>query len=62
MSGMLRRLGGSVAPRTLLIVRHAKSDWEAGAPDHERPLNARGRREAPELGRGSRRPVCGPTW
>jgi phosphohistidine phosphatase len=40
-----------VAERTLLIVRHAKSDWEAGAPDHERPLNARGRREAPELGR-----------
>jgi phosphohistidine phosphatase len=40
-----------VAEWTLLIVRHAKSDWEAGAPDHERPLNARGRREAPELGR-----------
>lgn len=37
--------------RTLLVVRHAKSDWAAGAPDHERPLNARGRREAPELGR-----------
>jgi phosphohistidine phosphatase len=40
-----------VTARTLLIVRHAKSDWEAGAPDHERPLNGRGRREAPELGR-----------
>jgi phosphohistidine phosphatase len=37
--------------RTLLIVRHAKSDWESGAPDHLRPLNARGRREAPKLGR-----------
>ncbi len=37
--------------RTLLVVRHAKSDWAAGAPDHERPLNDRGRREAPELGR-----------
>jgi phosphohistidine phosphatase len=37
--------------RTLIVVRHAKSDWDAGAPDHERPLNARGRREAPELGR-----------
>jgi phosphohistidine phosphatase len=36
--------------RTLLIVRHAKSDWAAGAPDHERPLNARGLREAPRLG------------
>ena len=39
-----------MATRSLLIVRHAKSDWEAGAADHERPLNARGRREAPELG------------
>jgi phosphohistidine phosphatase len=37
--------------RTLLLIRHAKSDWAAGAPDHERPLNARGRREAPALGR-----------
>lgn len=37
--------------RRLLIVRHAKSDWSAGAPDHERPLNPRGRQEAPELGR-----------
>jgi phosphohistidine phosphatase len=37
--------------RTLLVVRHAKSDWAAGAPDHERPINNRGRREAPELGR-----------
>jgi phosphohistidine phosphatase len=36
--------------RTLLIVRHAKSDWAAGAPDHERPLNTRGLREAPQLG------------
>jgi phosphohistidine phosphatase len=37
--------------RTLLVVRHAKSDWDTAAPDHERPLNARGRREAPQLGR-----------
>jgi phosphohistidine phosphatase len=40
-----------MAAHTLLLVRHAKSDWSAGAPDHERPLNERGRREAPELGR-----------
>ncbi len=40
-----------MAERTLLIIRHAKSDWESGAPDHERPLNARGRREAPKLGK-----------
>jgi phosphohistidine phosphatase len=37
--------------RTLLVVRHAKSDWDTAAPDHERPINARGRREAPRLGR-----------
>jgi phosphohistidine phosphatase len=35
----------------LIVLRHAKSDWEAGATsDHERPLNARGRREAPIVG------------
>jgi phosphohistidine phosphatase len=37
--------------RTLLVVRHAKSDWDTPAPDNERPINARGRREAPRLGR-----------
>ena len=33
---------------TLVLVRHAKSDW--GSPsldDHDRPLNARGMRDAP---------------
>ena len=33
-------------------MRHAKSDWESGAQtDHERPLNDRGNREAPSVGR-----------
>ena len=27
--------------RTLLVVRHAKSDWDTPAPDNERPINAR---------------------
>lgn len=37
--------------RNLLIVRHAKSSWnEAGLPDHERPLNRRGERDAPFMG------------
>jgi phosphohistidine phosphatase len=40
-----------MAQRTLVVVRHAKSDWDTAAPDHERPINARGRREAPQLGR-----------
>lgn len=36
----------------LALMRHAKSDWaESGLPDHDRPLNARGRRDAPEMAR-----------
>jgi phosphohistidine phosphatase len=31
-------------------MRHAKSDWaDAGLSDHDRPLNARGRRDAPTM-------------
>jgi phosphohistidine phosphatase len=37
--------------RRIAVVRHAKSDWAAGTADHDRPLNDRGRREAPELAR-----------
>ena len=33
-------------PDRLILMRHAKSDYPAGVPDHERPLNARGRRDA----------------
>lgn len=36
--------------RTLAVVRHAKSDWTHDLPDDERPLNPRGRRDAPVLG------------
>jgi len=32
--------------RTLLLLRHAKSDYPTGVPDHERPLAPRGEREA----------------
>ncbi|MGE0384211.1 MAG: histidine phosphatase family protein [Gammaproteobacteria bacterium] len=36
---------------TLLLMRHAKSDRDAGAPnDFERPLAARGLRDAPRMG------------
>jgi phosphohistidine phosphatase len=35
---------------TLILLRHAKSDWPAGVPDHERPLNTRGERDAPLTG------------
>jgi phosphohistidine phosphatase len=37
--------------RTLILIRHAKSDWEHPAlDDHDRPLNARGQRSAPRIG------------
>ena len=38
--------------KTLVLVRHAKSAWDApGLADHERPLADRGLRDAPEMGR-----------
>jgi phosphohistidine phosphatase len=37
--------------KTLLVLRHAKSSWNDPAlDDHERPLNPRGRRDAPRMG------------
>jgi len=36
----------------LLLMRHGKSDWHAGAgDDFSRPLSARGRRDCPRIGR-----------
>jgi len=35
----------------LYLLRHAKSDWGAGLPDHDRPLNDRGRQAAAQMGR-----------
>ncbi|MFE2298056.1 SixA phosphatase family protein [Streptomyces sp. NPDC059445] len=37
--------------RRLVVLRHAKSAWPDGVPDHERPLATRGRRDAPAAGR-----------
>ena len=38
--------------KTLFLVRHAKSSWkDASLPDALRPLNKRGRRNAPLMGR-----------
>lgn len=38
--------------KTLLLVRHAKSDWgDPGLDDHDRRLNPRGLRDAPRMGR-----------
>lgn len=36
---------------TLILFRHAKSDQESTEADINRPLNPRGRRQAPEAGR-----------
>lgn len=37
--------------KTLLVMRHAKSSWKReDLSDHERPLNGRGRRDAPRMG------------
>ncbi|HPB75973.1 MAG TPA: histidine phosphatase family protein [Chromatiaceae bacterium] len=38
-------------PRELLLLRHAKSDWESGfLNDFDRPLAKRGRQDAPAVG------------
>lgn len=37
--------------RTLYLVRHAKSSWKTSLPDRQRPLNQRGLRDAPAMGR-----------
>lgn len=38
--------------KTLFLLRHAKSSWsDSGLPDFERPLNKRGRKTAPLMGR-----------
>ena len=37
--------------KTLYMLRHAKSSWADGSlPDHDRPLNERGRAAAPRVG------------
>ena len=36
--------------KSLLIIRHAKSDWDnSSLNDFDRPLNKRGKRDAPEM-------------
>ena len=39
-------------PKTVLLLRHGKSDWNADyGQDHDRPLNPRGRRASRAMGR-----------
>lgn len=37
--------------KTLLIMRHAKSDWSTAGADFDRPLNKRGRQAVPLMAR-----------
>ena len=38
--------------KTLYLLRHAKSSWDfEELSDHDRPLNNRGRKDAPQMGR-----------
>ena len=38
--------------KTLLILRHAKSSWkDTSLADHDRPLNKRGKQDAPRMGK-----------
>lgn len=43
--------------RKLVVLRHAKSAWPQGVPDVRRPLNERGLRDAPAVGRWLNRHV-----
>ncbi len=48
--------------KTLYLVRHAKSSWNnATMSDHARPLNDRGKRDAPEMGKRLRQRKPQPT-
>ncbi|MFD5661404.1 SixA phosphatase family protein [Streptomyces hirsutus] len=42
---------GAAPSRRLVVLRHAKSAWPEGVPDRDRPLAARGERDAPAAGR-----------
>ena len=46
-------MGGNATDKPrLILLRHAKSDWDSGARnDFDRPLATRGRRDAPRIGR-----------
>ncbi len=47
--------------KLLTLIRHAKSSWkQAGMDDFERPLNKRGERDAPRMGKRLSRAGCRP--
>ncbi|WP_371581864.1 histidine phosphatase family protein [Streptomyces sp. NBC_01314] len=56
---MIARAGAGPL-RRLVVLRHAKSAWPVGVPDHERPLAPRGHRDAPAVGRALAEADCLP--
>lgn len=41
----------ALSPKTFLLMRHAKSSWgDSNLKDFDRPLNSRGKKEAPKMG------------
>ena len=47
--------------KTLYLLRHAKSSWDdAGLDDYHRPLNHRGEKDAPKMGKRLRREGVSP--
>jgi phosphohistidine phosphatase len=50
-----------MAAKRLFLLRHAKSSWDdSKVDDHSRPLNERGKRDAPRMGRQMRQRGCAP--
>jgi len=39
-----------MSKKTIIVIRHAKSDWTTGAADFDRPLLGRGRKDAYAIG------------
>jgi phosphohistidine phosphatase len=48
--------------KTLLILRHAKSSWKRPVADRDRPLNKRGKADAPRMGKVLRDAGLRPDW
>jgi phosphohistidine phosphatase len=44
-------MAATAQDRTLVLLRHGKSDWSVDACDADRPLTKRGRRQAADAGR-----------
>jgi phosphohistidine phosphatase len=48
--------------KTLILLRHGKSNWDEPLPDHDRPLTKRGKRDAATVGRLLTQEGLAPEW